>query len=92
MHHLEQYKSELEQPYKKINKELEDMKRSYHDLANAMDMQRQKKQIDKDIDQALREVQFEIEKIKTSMGIRDEQAKKVEGRLEKVGEQTTLLG
>lgn len=50
VHHLEQYKSELEQPYKKINKDIEDMKRSYHDLATAMDMQRQKKQIDKDID------------------------------------------
>lgn len=81
------YKTELEQPYNNLNRELEDIKRSYQDLMRVIEQQkRQKAAKEQDLELIVRDVLLDVDKIKTNMGVKDDLLKALSAKVEKISE------
>ena len=71
--HLAEYKQEIEVPVHHISQELEHVKQSYQSLAQALDAKSMVSE--QTLEQKISDLRHEFSKLKTQLGIKDEQTR-----------------
>ena len=73
-----------------INKDVEDLKRSYNDITHVVDQQR-KANRHNEIEKAINEIMNELDKSKVAHEMRDVKIRKVEIKIERASEHSELI-